>query len=165
MKKETQHKIETMTENDLEEAVHLISIAMNKDEAQRARETFDYYFKSNQAGIDSGREYYILRDREKIIGLAGLHRYVWGPKENVWLSWFAVYPEYQNKGIGSFLIDSIITIAKNNGYKNLFVETYLQDTFKKARYFYERKGFSQAGEIKKYLPDGSSMIVYSMFLE
>ncbi|MBN2183657.1 MAG: GNAT family N-acetyltransferase [Sedimentisphaerales bacterium] len=154
--------IEPMVEGDIEESVKLINAAMNEDEADWARETFELYFKSRKQGIDSGREYYLWRDDGKIYGLVGLHRYVWGPGENVWLSWFAVHPERQKEGVGGLLLDSIKEKAVQKGYRKLFVETYSGDTFEKARSFYKGKGFSEVGRIENYLPDGSSMIVFGL---
>jgi len=163
MGKDREITIEAMAESDLEESVNLIALAMNKDEAKWARETMEFYFESRKRGINSGREYYVCRDGDKICGLVGLHRYVWGPEENVWLSWFAVHPDRQGEGIGSLLIGTIKEKAVKK-YRKLFVETYTQDTFEKARSFYESKGFSEVGRIENYLSDGSSMVVFGMTL-
>lgn len=154
--------IEIMVESDIEEAVSLIALTMNKDEADWARETIEFYFETRKKGIRSSREYYVWRDEGKIYGLVGLHRYIWGPKENAWLSWFAVHPDRQREGFGSLLIDSIKEKALQRGYKKLFVETYTQDTFEKARSFYESKGFFEVGRIDNYLSDGSAMVVFEI---
>lgn len=152
--------IELMMESDIEESVELVAAAMNKDEAEWARETIEFYFACKKYGLDSGREYYLWRHQGKIQGLVGLHRYVWGPKDNVWLAWFAVHPNMQGTSVGSAMLDEIEHHAKKIGYKKLFVETYNSPIFKKARSFYKAKGFSQAGKIDDYLPDGSAMIIF-----
>jgi len=61
----------------MKEAVELICLAMNPDEAQWAQKTMKYYFTFKTNGIDSGREYYTWRDNGQIRGLIGLHRYLW----------------------------------------------------------------------------------------
>jgi ribosomal protein S18 acetylase RimI-like enzyme len=76
------------------------------------------------------------------------------------LSWFAVDPEYQDKGVGSRLIDLITEMARQAGYKKLLVETYSSTTFEKARGFYKSKNFSEIGRIEDYLPDGTAMVVF-----
>ncbi|MHC4798722.1 MAG: GNAT family N-acetyltransferase [Planctomycetota bacterium] len=150
-----------MKETDLEPAVALISVSMNQQEAQWARETMEFHFKCKKQELDTGRKYYVWRHKGEIHGLVGLHRYLWGPLENVWLSWFAVHPSHHRKGVGSALIEAIEKQARNAGYKKLFIETYDNPTFEKARNFYKARGFSQTGSIKDYLPDGSAMIIFS----
>jgi len=154
--------IKLMSEDQVDEAVELVSKAMNADEGKWARNTMELYFTSKRHGIDSGREYYVWRDGGQICGLVGLHRHIWGPKENVWLSWFAVHPDWQGQGAGGALIDAIRKQAVRNGHKKLLVETYDSKTFDKARSFYEGKGFRQIGRIENYLPDGSAMVVFGM---
>lgn len=134
---------------------------MNSDEACWATETIKFYFACKKAGIDSGREYYVWRyNSSSICGLIGLHRQIWGPKENVWLSWFAVDPEHQGKGIGSKLIGLITAKVRQAGYKKLLVETYSSPTFEKARSFYKAKDFSEIGWIEDYLTDGAAMVIF-----
>lgn len=157
-----QISIEPMTEAQLEEAVQLVAVSMNDDEANWARQTMKLYFACRKLAVDSGRDYYVWQHNGKIYGLVGLHRYIWGPKENVWLSWFAVHPEQQGKGAGSLLIDSIKEQAIKAGHKNLFVETYDNQTFYKAHLFYKAKGFREMGRIQNYLPDGSAMVIFGM---
>ncbi len=152
--------IEAMKEAECEEAVELIALSMNSEEACWARETMKLYFTCRKEGIDSGREYYVWRNEGKIHGLVGLHRQIWGPGENVWLSWFAVHPEHHGKGIGSALMDSITEKAQRAGYKKLLIETYSSPTFEKARSFYKTKDFSEVGRIEDYLPDGAAMVVF-----
>jgi GNAT superfamily N-acetyltransferase len=157
--------IEPMREEDIEETVEVISDAMNRDEAKWAGEGVKFYFACKQHGIDSGREYYVWRHEGRICGLVGLHRYVWGPEENVWLSWFAVRPEYQRKGAGSALMEAIKERAIKAGYKKFLIETYENPTFEKAHSFYKAQGFSRIGRVENYLPDGSAMIVFGTQLE
>ena len=151
---------EAMKEEECEEAVELIALSMNSEEACWARETMKVYFACRNNGIDSGREYYIWRNEGTIQGLVGLHHQIWGPKENVWLSWFAVHPAHHGKGIGSKLIDLITEKARQAGYKKFLVETYSSPTFEKARSFYKAKDFSEIGRIEDYLPDGAAMVVF-----
>jgi GNAT superfamily N-acetyltransferase len=162
MERTSQISIEPMREEDIEEAVQVISLAMNSDEAKWAEETIKFYFACKRQGVDSGREYYVWRYGGRICGLVGLHRYVWGPEENVWLSWFAVQPEYQSKGAGSALMDAIKKHAIKAGYKKFFIETYEHPTFEKAHLFYKAHGFRKIGRVEDYLPDGSAMIVFGM---
>jgi GNAT superfamily N-acetyltransferase len=160
MEEPLQISLELMRETDIEEAVGVICNSMDENEAGWAKRTMELCFACGKYGIDSGREYYIWRYDRQICGLVGLHRYVWGPEENVWLSWFAVRPDYQRMGAGSALMDTIQEQAVKAGYKKLFIETYEHPTFEKAHLFYRSKGFRQVGRVENYLSDGSAMLVF-----
>ena len=164
MKDRSDISLEPMRQAELEEAVELISLAMNPDEAKWARQTMEFYFSCKKHNIQSGRDYYIWRDEGGICGLIGLHRYLWGPEQNVWLSWFAVHPERQGSGAGSALMKALKKRAIQAGYTKLLVETYDSPTFEKARNFYRARGFFQTGRIENYLPDGSAMLVFEIQL-
>ena len=157
--------IEKMTAQDVEEAVALISRAMNPSESKWARRTMAYHFKCANNGIDDGRTYFVWRSANRIFGLVGLHHYLWGPEQNVWLSWFAVEPSFQRQGHGSALLKAIESVALEHGYRKFLVETYAHVDFASARGFYTSQGFSEVGRISNYLDDGSDMIVYGKDLK
>jgi ribosomal protein S18 acetylase RimI-like enzyme len=152
--------LEPMREEEIDEAVRLISLAMNEEEGGWARKTMRFHFGCKEHQEADGRDYFVWRFGQKIKGLVGLHHYIWGPGENVWLSWFAVHPDHQRQGIGRKLLRSIETIAGRKGYTKFLVETYRHSDFDKARAFYTQNGFKETGQISDYLPDGSEMIVY-----
>lgn len=156
----TEMTLEKMTIADVDEAVELVRLAMNADEADWARESMGFHFGCAGHGLDDGRVYYLAKVEDRIVGLVGLHRYIWGPPENVWLGWFAVAPDCRRAGIGRRLMQQVETLARQQGYKKLFVETYDHPTFTQARAFYASVGFSHVGNIENYLPDGSTMLVF-----
>jgi len=148
-----------MKKEDIDIAVNLIRNSMNDNEGNWARATMDFHFNCSAQGIDDGRDYYLWWDKNQLHGIVGLHRYIWGPPENVWLAWFAVSYERQGMGYGRILLESIEEKAKTAGYHKLFVETYKHPVFEKATRFYKKAGFRVMGSIEDYLPDGSEMIV------
>ena len=152
--------LSTLEKDDFQAAVQLVSLAMNAEEGRWAEKTLSRHFQCRQQGIADGRNYFVLKDRDAVIGLGGLHHYVWGPPRIVWLAWFAIHPEAQGLGLGTRLLGSIEAECVNRRYSKLLVETYDHPDFDKARSFYERMGFRIVGTIKDYLPDGSAMIVY-----
>ncbi len=152
--------LEKMTANHIDEAVELVRLAMNPDEADWARESISFHFGCSDHNLDDGRSYYLARIESRVVGLVGLHRYVWGPPENVWLGWFAVHPDHHRTGIGRGLMERTEQLALEQGYRKFFVETYDSSTFEKARAFYTSMGFTQTGRIENYLPDGSTMVVF-----
>lgn len=154
-----------MQQHDIPDAVNLIKHAMNDDEADWANMTMNYHFGCASNHLDDGRYYYVWQNDTKVVGITGLHHYNWGPKENVWLGWFALDPDLHGMGLGHELLDQMVLLAKEKGFKKLFIETYMSPTFEKARSFYQSKGFKLAGQIENYLPDGESMVVYMKELE
>lgn len=165
MKNNRPFELELMRLQDIAEAVDLVSACMNRDEGQWSKETFDFYFTCLQYGMDCGRKYYVYKQDSRIVGLVGLHHYVWGPSENVWLSWFAVSVDRQGNGIGTLMLEAIQHQAKQQGYKKLFIETYDGPTFERARTFYQSRGFNEAGQIYDYLPGKEAMRVFKKDLE
>jgi len=154
-----------MKKEDIPEAIDLIRITMNQDEADWASRTMHFHFNCAENSLDDGRYYFVWQNDSKVLGIAGLHHCNWGPKENVWLGWFALDRALHGKGLGSKLFDEMVSLAKSMGFKKMFIETYISPTFEKARKFYLNKGFKPAGEIGNYLPDGEAMIVYLKVLE
>ena len=152
--------LEPLKSEDIPDVVDLVRDSMNDQEAQWVRQTLDFHFSCRQADIPDGRTYFVYRTEKTVCAIAGLHHYQWGPPENVWLAWFAVHPDYQRKGLGGRLIREVESRAMQMGYTKIFIETYEHTDFEKARAFYQSNGFSPAGTIEDYLPDGSAMLVY-----
>ena len=149
-----------MKKEDIPGAVHLIGHSMNRDEADWADKSMHFHFACAENGLNDGRHYFVWRDDQKILGMAGLHYYDWGPVENVWLGWFALDPALHGKRLGSKLFDDMVSLAEKLGFRKMLIETYASPTFEKARKFYRNKGFKRAGKIENYLRDGEAMIVY-----
>lgn len=156
--------LEVMAREDSDGLVALVHEAMNAIEAECARRTISFHFHCQDAGIDDGRSYFVWKHDGRVCGAAGLQNYLWGPRENVWLTWFAVRPEMQGRGVGTTLLHEVEELARRRGHRKFFVETYRHADFERARRFYEARGFSLFGEVDNYLPDGSAMMVYGKIL-
>lgn len=154
-------KLQEMEKKDIESVVNMISRAMNENEGKWAEETIDFHFFCEKHNKNDGRSYYVAKKDNKIIGVCGLHRYIWGSEDIVWLGWFAVDPKSQRKGIGCMMMENLCELASKRGYRKMFIETYSNDDFLKGRNFYEKVGFTKDGEIKSYIKEGIDMIVYA----
>lgn len=156
--------IQPMQKHEIDAVCELIDQAMSAEEARRARKTFDFHFACMSQELDDGRRYFTYSHDGRIAALTGLHHYAWGPAENVWLSWFAVHPEFQRQGIGSAILKQTEVFALERGYRKLFIETYDHSDFAVARQFYTACGFESVGNIENYLSDASRMMVYLKLL-
>ncbi len=145
---------------DIQQTVKLIEKAMNTDEANWAAKCLNRYFESLHKGISDGRKLWVVAENNTIIAVTGLHHYVWGPEENIWLSWFAVEPSCQKKGIGRKLLKNTEQLAVKLGYKKLFIETYKTEHFAEAIKFYKKNGFLEIGSVDNYLSNGEKMLVF-----
>lgn len=145
---------------DVSPIVDLIARAMNGAAAEQARETFRFHFACRAQNLDDGRTYYVLLLDGAVAGITGLHRYLWGPPENVWLAWFALDPKWQGRGYGKMLLEEMQRLAANQGYTRMFIETYSTSDFDRARTFYRAQGFHEAGHVSGYLPGGGDMNIF-----
>ncbi len=150
-----------ITRDDAPAILELVADAMSPTEGECAARTLEQHFASRERGIDDGRELFVLANGDSLIGITGLHRYLWGPTDHVWLSWFAVARPMQRRGIGTRMLAETEALAKSRGYSKLMVETYSTPGFAAARAFYHSRGFEQVGAIRSYLPGGGDMIVFS----
>lgn len=74
------------------------------------------------------------------------------------ISWTAVDPRYQGKGIGRKLLCYTIDRIKALGGKSVWVETYEHPSFFRAIGFYLEAGFRLCGYCSDYLRDGSAVL-------
>jgi ribosomal protein S18 acetylase RimI-like enzyme len=156
--------VRRMDETDCAATVQLIQQAMNLKEGAYAETSFRHHFECQRQALDDGRQLYIGVLEESIRAVVGLHHYNWGPRENVWLSWFAVDPPFQRQGIGTHLLTSTMRLARESGHTRMLIETYDNMEFQTAIQFYQNRGFCEVGRIENYLPDGSAMLVFAQEL-
>jgi len=101
--------------------------------ADETKEAIDKYIKTSKV--------FVLKDKLRGDTIAAFVLYP-VTKEDLEIKNIAVSENMQDKGIGSLLIKSIQKIAKNAGYKTLWVGT--PDIAEKELYFYRKNGFEDA---------------------
>lgn len=62
----------------------------------------------------------------------------------------------RSNGIGQAMLEHIIETSKSRGYKDLKLETGIQDAFVAARKLYEKNGFNYCGPFADYKLDPNS---------
>lgn len=89
---------------------------------------------------------FALFDDDKIIGelrvkyISDDNRFAEKGKR-VYLYAFRVHRKYQDKGLGNFLLENVLTILANNDYSEITVG--VEDDNARARYMYEKNGFAE----------------------
>lgn len=123
---------------DLNECTKIIEVGLGTKDAEYARVDF-------LEGIcPKTNEYSFLKRRvvlieDKIVGICGPYQLATHPKEYTGICWYAVLPEFRNKGIGTALLRDCEKIAKKKEYRKLFVWAtkealgfYIKNNFKKS---------------------------------
>lgn len=101
----------------------------------------------NTRDIENGIiDIFALFDRDKIIGelrvknISDDKRFAEKGKR-VYLYAFRIHQKYQSKGLGNILLKNVLTILEENGYSEFTVG--VEDDNSKARYMYEKYGFTE----------------------
>ena len=84
----------------------------------------------------------------KLVGDATLHRRTVGPMRQIGRFRAYVRPEYRNRGIGTVLLQEIMSVAQQVGLTQLAVELYEDQTA--LRKVFSRYGFREEGRIPVY---------------
>lgn len=121
------------------------------------------FIKSSREGLN----YYIcVYDNGKIIGDCELRFFSQAKTKHRSSIGIAIAKEYQNIGIGSFLFDEMISIARNTpGIEQIELEVISKN--ERAKHLYTKKGFVKVGDIPNNLKlsdgtylDGERMVLF-----
>lgn len=85
--------------------------------------------------------YYVLVDKHKILGGAGIAPLQGGRPDICELRKMYYYPEARDKGLGSKMLDLLLQEARNKGYKQCYLETV--DRMAAANKLYAKYGFEK----------------------
>lgn len=69
----------------------------------------------------------------------------------------AIHPHFQNKGMGSYLLDQIIADVSERGAQSFYLEVRVSNQY--ARHLYEKKGFKALMLREKYYADGEAALI------
>lgn len=108
----------------------------------------DEMIAENTRDIEIGAiDIFALFDDERIIGelrvkyISDDDRFAEKGKR-AYLYAFRVHQKYQGKGLGNFLLENVLNILQENGYSEFTVG--VEDDNAKARYMYEKHGFTES---------------------
>lgn len=108
----------------------------------------DEMIDENKKDIEKGIiDIFALFDRDKIIGelrvkyISDDSRFA-DKSKRAYIYAFRIHKKYQGKGLGNFLLENVLSILVNKGYMELTVG--VEDDNQKARYMYEKNGFTES---------------------
>jgi ribosomal protein S18 acetylase RimI-like enzyme len=110
-----------------------------------------------QAYLETGGEYLVGLLEERIVAMGAL--LPTGPGEAE-VKRMRVEPEFQRRGYGKALLNALLETAKKQGFRQLHLDTTIQQIGAQA--LYESAGFSRAGTSEA---DGFTLLHYRMRLE
>lgn len=149
-------RIRKMREGDTGEIVRLIHNVYGKKLAQEFLKNIELSFSEEKAY--KFKDFFVLIIENKIAGVGG----VWALHNDpiARLDWFLVDNQHQRKGLGTFLLKHIEKKMTGKGINILTASTRNAKPYKAAIRFYEKNGFEQIAEIKKYWDDGSAWLYF-----
>lgn len=125
---------------------------LNTNEPHKLTKLFKYkdvdeMIAENTRDIENGViDIFALLDGDKIIGelrvkyISDDNRFAEKGKR-AYLYAFRIHKKYQGKGLGNLLLETVLTILAENGYSEFTVG--VEDDNTKARYMYEKNGFTE----------------------
>ncbi|MCR9249597.1 MAG: GNAT family N-acetyltransferase [bacterium] len=101
-------------------------------------------------------EYYVVEEGDTIIGCGGINYFL---EESIArISWDAIHPDHQGKGVGSKLVAHRIACIKKHGGINKIVVRTTQVVYK----FYEKSGFQLIKTEKDFWAKGFDLYQLEM---
>ena len=130
--------IQLMKEKDVDEVLHISNLSLKES---WSRESLLKEVTNPLA------KYFLVKDDENILGFAG----VWIIFDEGHITNVAIHPEYRGKGLGEYLMNSLIEGCKSQKCNSITLE--VRESNLPALKLYEKLGFKVAGKRKKYYSD------------
>lgn len=97
-----------------------------------------------EAYLGSKSVFYVLCDREQVVGCGGLAQLAGADEPICELKKMYFLPEARGKGLGTLLCETLLVDAARMGYKTAYIET--MRVMQAANRLYQKVGFEEASE-------------------
>lgn len=125
-------------------------------------ETLRQHAAARQIGFDDGRLLFTATRSGVMVGVCGLHRYVWGPADVAWLSWFFVAPEARGSSVGLRMFAQLLHVSRNMSLRALYVETPSGgEEYADIYRYLPRLGFERLACVPNYYANGTDMLIFT----
>ena len=92
-------------------------------------------------------------ETKKLLGLCS----AWLVVDELQITFIAVHPMYQRKGLGKFLLSDLIKRSKSLQINHIYLE--VKDNNEPAKAFYKSMGFKTVGNRSNFYKDGSDALI------
>ena len=131
----------TYRNSDFDEVWSLHNLALNAVAAHAGKGSWDDDMKNiEEVYLNNNGEFLVAIMDNKIVGMGALRKRDTAIAE---IKRMRVRPEYQGKGIGTFLLKNLEARAKIRGYKKLILDTTVKQRV--AQKLYENNGYKKTG--------------------
>lgn len=127
--------ISLMTKEDIDDVINVGLLSLKESFSKGA------FLKELSNPI---AKYLVLKSNDVIVGFIG----VWTILDEGHIMDIAVHPQYRNKGIGSLLLEFLISKLESFGLKSMTLEVRASNIVAKA--LYKKYGFEEEGVRKGY---------------
>lgn len=104
----------------------------------------------------SGLRYWLALDHHRALGCVGLQPIVIEGATQGEVKSMHVLAEARGRGIGTKLLDCLVAVAQQSGWRHLYLETHLGEGFAASRALYTRSGFIACDRFGPYADDPAS---------
>lgn len=108
---------------------------------------------------DSGYSFIMAENDNEVVGFS-CHGFTPCTKASFDLYWIAVKKSAMNRGFGKKILKHAEEMMKNNGCKNLWVETSSREDYHPTRAFYFSMGYSVEAELKDFYGPGDDKVIF-----
>ena len=123
---------------------------------------FDDFWSTNTLKEELQNEnstYIVAKINQEIVGFAG----IWKSVDDVHITDIVVKKNYRQKGIGSTLLQELISLTKKMNYKELTLEVNAKND--PAKKLYLKYGFKELGIRKNYYHNTEDAIIMTLYID
>ena len=123
---------------------------------------FDDFWSTNTLKEELQNEnstYIVAKINQEIVGYAG----IWKSVDDVHITDIVVKKNYRQKGIGSTLLQELISLTKKMNYKELTLEVNAKND--PAKKLYLKYGFKELGIRKNYYHNTEDAIIMTLYID
>jgi GNAT superfamily N-acetyltransferase len=158
--------LEPVTLEDMPEIMAVARVAYGPKLLPLCLETLNFHAECLRYGLNDGRTLYQLRRSGGLVGVCGLHRYLWGPPAACWISWFFIDPSYRGRWIGFSMFSALLHSARERGVRTLYIETpSAHPEYSALKTHLDLVGFTHEASIIDYYEEGVNLLIYKMVIQ
>lgn len=126
--------------------------------------TLNFHEACLKHGLDDGRFLFTFEYAGELAGGCGLHRYVWGPLNVCWGSWFFIASRFRRPGVALKMFLDLLVEARSRGFSRMYVETPATDDYANISSQLPRVGFLLEATLPGYYAPQADQLIFRLDL-